>query len=244
MEQLVKNRQSRLVAMMPVRNEAKRYIHHVLEELSEYVDHVVVLDDASTDATPDICRSFPKVIVHQNPEPEFTVNESRLRSRLWQFTVETNPDWILAIDADEVFEERMKHEIDTLIDQHDYDAVEFRLFDFWNGTTHVRVDGGWNPWAKRVRMLVRYDADKSYSWPGRRLHCGRLPLELRGMLTVYQSDIRLKHFGWARPEDVRHKYDRYRSIEETDHLESVLDSPEKIKLEPWIPGKVPFRRHA
>src|SRR5690606_30397927 len=149
----------------------------------------------------------------------------------------TEPDWILAIDADEVLEERMKHEVDILIDQHDYDAVEFRLVDCWNGTSHVRVDGGWNPWPTRVRLLVRYDPHRTYTWPDRRLHCGRIPQELRGLLTVYQSDLRVMHFGWARSEDVGRKYETYRAIEETEHLRSVLDSPEKIKLEPWIPAR-------
>lgn len=229
----------RLVAMMPVRNEADRYLTEVMEELSQFVDHIVVLDDASTDETPDICRSFRKAIVYQNKEPEFIQNESRFRTRLWQLTAETSPDWILAVDADEVFEERMKHEINILVDQRDYDAVEFRLFDFWNGTTHVRVDGDWNPWAKRVRMLVRYDSNRTYTWPDRRLHCGRIPQELRGLLTVYQSDIRVKHFGWARRDDVRRKYHRYRAIEDSKHLQSVLDSPDEVELEPWIAGKAP-----
>lgn len=238
---MVKVRTSRLVAMMPVRNEANRYLHQVLESLSDYVDRIVVLDDASTDATPQICRSFPNVIFHQNVEPQFLTDESRLRARLWDLTVETKPDWILAIDSDELFEERMKDEVGYMIDQSDYDAVEFRLFDFWNGTTHVRVDGGWNPWPKRVRMLVRYRPERTYTWPYQRLHCGRIPLELRGPLTVYQSDVRVKHFGWARAEDVRRKYERYRAIEMTEHLQSVLSTPEEVELEPWIPARpLPF----
>jgi len=237
----VTRRRPTLTAMMPVRNEADRYLEQALEDLSAYVDHIVVLDDASTDATPDICRSFSKVILHRNPEPEFAVDESRLRARLWRLAEETRPGWILAIDADEIFEDGMKDQIDTLIDQDEYDAVEFRLFDFWGGTTHCRVDGGWNPWPKRVRMLVRYDPGKRYTWPNRRLHCGRIPLELRGPLIVHQSALRVKHFGWARPEDVRRKYALYKSIETSDHLESVCDPPERVKLEPWIPAKrLPF----
>lgn len=237
----MRTRKSRLVAMMPVKNEADRYLTQALEELSEFVDQIVVLDDASTDATPEICASFPKVILHRSKTPEFLVNESRFRARLWDLTAQAEPDWILAIDADEFFEERIKYEIDFLIDQDHYDAVEFRLFDFWNGMTHVRVDGGWNPWPKRVRMLVRFHPGRTYTWPDRRLHCGRIPLELKGMLTVFQSDLRVKHFGWARPEDIKRKYERYRSIEESEHLKSVLDGPEEIKLEPWIPTRrLPF----
>lgn len=235
----MKSRRATVTAMMPVRNEADRYLEQALEELSAYVDHIVVLDDASTDATPEICRAFPKVILHRNREPQLIHDESLLRARLWELAVETEPDWLLAIDADEFFEEGMKDEIGTLIDQDEYDAVEFRLFDFWGGTTHCRVDGGWNPWPKRVRMLVRYDSERRYTWPRRRLHCGRIPLELRGPLIVFQSALRVKHFGWARPEDIRRKYPLYKGIEPSDHLESVWDPPEKVKLEPWIPAKRP-----
>lgn len=234
-------RRTRLVAMMPVRNESRRYLHQALEDLSTYVDHIVILDDASTDETPDICRSFSKVIFHRNETTEFLVDESRFRARLWELTLQAEPDWILAIDADEVFEERMKHEVSLLIDQEEYEAIEFRLFDFWNGYTHVRVDGAWNPWPKRVRMLVRHRPGKTYTWPSRRLHCGRIPLELRGPLPVYQSDLRVKHYGWARPEDVRRKYERYRAIEETEHLKSVLYDADQVRVEPWIRSRrLPF----
>ncbi|MDQ7793834.1 MAG: glycosyltransferase family 2 protein [bacterium] len=228
----------RLTAMMPVRNEAGRYLEEVLENLLGYVDDIVILDDASTDATPDICRSFPRVILHRNPEPLFSLDESVLRETLWRLTVATEPSWILSVDADEMLEERMRQEAPALIGQDEYDCVEFRLFDFWGGRTHYRVDGGWNPWARRVRMLFRYRPGQVYTWPRQRLHCGRIPLEAREPLPVYQSDLRVMHLGWVRPEDARRKYEQYRERWSGPHLESVLDPPEKIRLEPWIPGKL------
>lgn len=227
--------------MMPVRNEAERYLDEVLADLSTYVDQIVILDDASTDATPDICRSYPKVILHRNETPQFFVDESALRAQLWEYTVAAQPDWVLAIDADEIFEERMQHEIAGLIDQNEFDAVEFRLFDFWGCRTHYRIDGGWNPWPKRVRMLFRYQPGKSYTWPQQRLHCGRIPLEARQEVRVYQSDLRVKHLGWANPDDIQRKYRRYREYYDDPHLQSVLVSTESIQLERWIEGKVlPF----
>lgn len=231
----------RLTAMMPVRNEAGRYLEEVLQDLSAYVDDIVVLDDASTDGTPDICRSFPKVTLHRNPEPVFPVDESALRKALWRHTVAAGPGWVLALDADEIFEERMRQEVTHLVGQDEYDAVEFRLFDFWGGRTHCRVDGGWDPWAKRVRLLFRHRPEQTYSWPRHHLHCGRIPVEVRGSVPVFQSDLRVMHFGWVRPEDIRRKYEHYRQLHSSPHLESVFDPPEKIRLEPWIPGKrLPF----
>ena len=233
--------EAKLVAMMPVRNEAGRYLREVLTDLSLYVDEIVILDDASTDETPALCESFPKVILHRNPEPLFFVHEGRLRAQLWEYTVQRHPDWILAIDADEIFEERMGHEVRALINQTEYEAIEFRLFDFWGDRTHVRVDGGWNPWAKAVRMLFRYESSRAYSWPDKPFHCGRIPVEVRGPLPVYQSDIRVKHYGWADPADIRRKALRYRERDDSAHLRSVWDPPEKVRLERWIEGKrLPF----
>jgi len=227
--------------MMIVRNEANRYLQEVLTDLSTYVDRIVILDDASTDDTPGICKSFEKVILHRNHESLFFEDESRLRSRLWQYTVETRPGWVLAIDADEIFEKRMQSESKSLINQDEFDVVEFRLFDFWGGRTHYRVDGKWDPWVKGVRMLFRYHPNRAYSWPEQRFHCGRVPVEVRNDIWVYQSDLRVKHFGWARDEDIRRKYDRYKQVHQDSHLESVLADPEDIELEKWIPGKVlPF----
>lgn len=231
----------RLVAMMPVRNEADRYLEEVLSDLSTYVDAIVVLDDASTDHTPEICKSYSKVVYHALEASLFFGHESELRARLWEHTIALQPQWVLAIDADEVFEERMRYEIHALIHHDEFDAVEFRLFDFWGGKTHYRVDGAWDPWTKRVRMLFRHRPERAYTWPEQRFHCPRIPFEVRGSIQVYQSDLRVMHFGWARPEDIARKYQQYKAFDDSPHLKSVLDEPEKIRLEPWILGKVlPF----
>ena len=55
----------KLTAMMLVRNEADRYLTEVLSELSKFVDEIIILDDGSTDHTPDLCLSFPKVRLYR-----------------------------------------------------------------------------------------------------------------------------------------------------------------------------------
>jgi hypothetical protein len=168
-------------------------------------------------------------------------DESMARMKLWDFTVQNKPEWILAIDGDEVFEKRMTYEAAGLIDQDEFDAVEFRLFDFWGDRNHYRVDGGWDPWVKKVRMLFKYDPKQTYSWQKRRIHCGRIPFEAGRALRVYQSDIRVKHFGWIEKKDIEAKFLRYKELDDSAHLKSVLDAPDRIKLEEWIPEKIlPF----
>jgi len=231
----------RLAAMMCVGNEKGRYVKEVLANLARYVDAIVVLDDGSTDGTGQLCRGADKVVYHRHETSLFYGQESALRSKLWHKTMALGPRWVLAIDADERFEERMAEEIDILIQQDEFDVVEFRLFDFWGGTTHYRVDGPWDPWTKSVRMLFRVDPDGQYTWPVQPFHCPRLPLEARTTPRVFQCDIRVKHFGWANRADIRRKYDRYKQFDGSDQLKSVLDKDDTVRLERWVNSKpIPF----
>lgn len=147
---------NRLTAIMQVRNEAGRYLEQVLEELSEFVDDIVIVDDGSTDHTAQLCLSFAKVKKLVTLQSSLFNREWELRQTLWELAVSTNPDWPLSVDADEFYEESAKREMRRLIDQDVYDWVSFRLFDFWGGTTHYREDEHWNIHTKHTRTLVRY----------------------------------------------------------------------------------------
>ncbi|HHY46014.1 MAG TPA: glycosyltransferase [Firmicutes bacterium] len=235
---------NKLTAMMVVRNEAGRYLRQVLDDLTQWVDEIVILDDASEDDTPVVCRSYEKVVrFEQNPSPMFIQHEGKLRAKLWRMVEETGPDWILAIDADEIFEPRIRCEVRDLINQVEYDAIEFRLFDFWGSLTHYRVDGEWDPWQRFVRFIVRYIPGKAYTWPDLPIHAGRWPRECRGPLLSFHSDIRVKHLGWVRLEEHKAKYELYRAREmeargaPSKHTESIMAPPQDVKLEEWFDSK-------
>ena len=236
---------NQLTAMMPVRNEANRSLKEVLDQLTVVADRIVILDDASTDETPALCASYRKVILHRNEEQLFFQDEAALRARLWELAVQTEPDWILGVDADELFEDRIYSEINMLINQAEYDGVEFRIFDFWNGTTHYRVDRLWNPWVRFSLLLARYFPGVEHTWPVRPFHCGRWPLYYRKGLITFQSDIRVKHFGWVRAEERCEKYRVYKAMDPegrlsaADHLESVLAPSASVVLEEWFDVKSP-----
>lgn len=229
-----------LVAMMPVHNEAGRYLELVLRHLVKFVDRIVVLDDCSTDSSGEICRSFDRVIYHREKERLFERDESLLRTRLWRHTAVLRPKWILAVDADEMFEERAEVEFSSLLRQSDFTAVDFRLFDFWNEFQY-RADGGWNPWIKHHRMLIRYNPALSDRWREQDLHCGRFPLEYYRLPHAFHSDFRVKHFGWLSPRDRCRKSRAYLAKNPADrHAQSILS--ETVLLEDWIPGKtLPFK---
>ena len=237
----------RIVAMLPVRNEAGRRLPLVLDQLSRLTDTIVVYDDASTDETPDVCRSYAKVAYFRGDAPWFERDESQLRRHLWHLAVAHEPDWLLALDADELFEDQVYDQWHALMAQDDYDVIAFRLFDFWKSTTHVRVDGSWNPWYRFTPLLVRYQAALPDACAPRPVHCGRFPLAYQ-WVPAFQSSLRVRHYGWARAEDHLRKYLFYRdrdlafSGRVADHTESIL-AP-NIRVEDWLDLPTPpfFRR--
>lgn len=232
----------KLTAMMIVYNEADRYLERCLRSLTTYADEIVVLDDGSTDATPEICLSFPLVKLYRRETSLFLLDESRLRHELWAYAVAGNPEWILALDADEFLEARAAYELPYLLKQKLFSAVSFRLFDCWGGEDYYRVDGLWNPWLRGFAIyLVKYQPHLSSEWPPLPFHCGRLPLAYR-RLPHLESDLRIKHLGWANPAELRLKYERAVSRDPDclylprEHYESILWPAEKIRLEKWYEG--------
>jgi glycosyltransferase involved in cell wall biosynthesis len=202
-----------LTLAMLVRNEAGRFLEPVLAQARQYVERVVIVDDASEDPTVSICQKalagIPLSLV-SNPAPAFH-NEIILRRQLWSMAIATQPQWILILDADELFEERAVTELPRLLNDASVDVYTFRLFDFWN-ETHYREDRYWQAHRTYRPFLVRYRPDFDYQWQETPQHCGRFPrniLELR----VAANPLRIKHLGWSRPADRVAKFRRYRELD-------------------------------
>lgn len=225
-----------LLAMLPVRNEARRYLEPVLNRLAKHVDGIVILDDASTDETPDICRSNPRVIEYRRlPEPLFNTNEAELRRILWEMTVRHNPAWICALDADEVFESGIGAELPRLTGRDRYDLIYFPVYHFWGSLSYYRVDGLWDPVLMKTPCLCRYRKNNNYHWPDRKLHCGRFPLECYRSPGLV-SKIRLLHLGYVNQAEHQAKLQRYLALDPEGkycpiaHYRSIMAVPQ---LKPW-----------
>ncbi|MBF8263352.1 MAG: Glycosyltransferase involved in cell wall biosis [Parachlamydiales bacterium] len=214
---------------MVVRNEANRYLRRVLEKARMYIDEAVIIDDASTDRTPEICQEvLQNVKLHliKNSVSKFG-NEVLLRKQQWEETIKTNPQWILNLDADEMFENKFKHEVKNLIAMPNADAFFFRLYDFWS-EKHYRSDRFWCAHqAYRWLFLLRYQPDAPVRWPDSAQHCGRFPI--LPFQCPKKSSLRIKHYGWANEEDRLAKYNRYKKLDPDakygwkEQYESILD---------------------
>lgn len=228
----------RLTLSMIVKNEEHRYLRRVLTAAKEYISDAVIIDDGSEDNTVSLCKEILSplpVRLIENQKSSFHT-EWKLRYQQWTETIATNPDWILSLDADEIFEDKFKDGIRGLIEQDEYDMYVFRLYDFWD-EEHYRDDELWSAHHRFYPFLLRYKKDFNYTFKKTDQHCGRFPKNV-WELPYSRSYYRLKHYGWASEEIRKQKYSRYKELDPegkyglTSQYSSILDpNPNLIK---WI----------
>lgn len=228
----------RITLSMLVKNEEHRYLRRVLESAREYIDEAVIIDDGSTDNTAALCKEvlsgIPLMLI-ENKETLFQ-KEWAVRQQQWFETIITDPDWILFLDADEIFEENSKEAIRTLITDRSCDLYLFRLYDMWN-ETHYRDDRLWCAHTIYRPFMLRYQKNFSYTFLETKQHCGRMPSNIFQM-SHQLSNVRLRHYGWAKPEDRHIKYSRYMELDpqgiygSLPQYESILD--DSPNLHKWL----------
>jgi len=127
---------------MRVRNESW-IIKYALHCLSDYVDSIVIIDDASSDDTPLICGEFPKVkaLVQKNRTRLTDIDEVSDWNKLTRLALKQQPDWILYTDADEMLQPSIKDFVrDDLPGLDRYDMIRFRKITPWRSLDFYRID--------------------------------------------------------------------------------------------------------
>ncbi|MGE7622800.1 glycosyltransferase [Viridibacillus sp. NPDC096237] len=211
--QVITKGKPKLTLSMVVKNESGRYLKKALEAHRKFIDEAVIIDDASTDDSVAVCLEVLKDIpirMVQNEESKFG-NEVELRKQQWEETISTNPDWILNLDADEIFEDKFADEVHKLLEQDEFDLYSFRLYDFWN-LTHYREDEYWQAHLYYRPFLLRYRKDFDYTWKDTPQHCGRYPQNIFDLPNSI-SQLRLKHLGWVNEQERLQKFERYKTLD-------------------------------
>ncbi|MFO0892484.1 MAG: glycosyltransferase family 2 protein [Isosphaeraceae bacterium] len=131
----------KLLTAIPVHNEEK-YLEGVLTEVSRYADHILVVDDGSTDRTPEMLGKFPAVEVIRHPRN--LGYGAGLRSA-FRRTLEAGYDSLVTLDCDGQHEPCRIPEL----------AARLADADIVSGSRYLQVfDPGQRPPEERRRINV------------------------------------------------------------------------------------------
>ncbi|MFA5029397.1 MAG: glycosyltransferase [Patescibacteria group bacterium] len=203
----------KLIALMRVKNEID-LIRESLSRLSELADEIIIVDNGSTDGTERVYGEFPKVIKILET---VGFNEGRDKIMLLSEAKTRHPDWLIFLDADEIFEKNFTRSDLEKYMSLKYDRINFRLCHFWLGRRQCR-------WGKKYFLYslqplrCMWRNQPSVYFADKRIHNGDIQGDFK---KVYFSPYRLKHFGLINRERILQKVNLYQSIDDSrnyDHL--------------------------
>lgn len=222
---------NKITLAISIRNEADKFIRRMLTHAMQYVSNIVILDDASTDNTVEVCEEVLKDFPHKiylNDEPMVqNLKESECKEKLWNLAIKEQPDWILLLDGDELFEDWGIQILPVIVNDINYDTYYFKIYHMWEDEEHYRVDGLWKPVDFRI-YLLRYQPNYEYEWYHMGLHSYRHPVNVYDMPGCF-CYVRLRHYGHFTKEIRRAKYEKYKLLDPKsefvpkEHYDSILE---------------------
>lgn len=205
-----------MIGLLRVKNEA-RWIERVVASILPVCKRVVVLDDHSTDGTPELCEALGCEVLRSSFEG---INETRdkdfLLAHLWR-TGASEGDGCLMIDGDEALH---SDDLPALRAAAARGVVcgSMHIVYLWNREDRVRVDR----WYREFRRpsffrLIHRDLTFRRTEYGGNFHCSSAPAQLLG--SIEPLAVRLLHYGYLHAADRVRKYHWYNSVDPNNELE-------------------------
>lgn len=211
---------------MLARNEAAddRYLRLAVENALSYCDHVVCVDDASTDDTVGVLSEYPRVEIvslggAQSADGGFWgADEVAPRMRLWDEAsrLAGQDGWIYVFDADHELVGVTPDDLRACCRSTIVNAWAFPLWDCWDSPDTMRVDGYWQahryprPWLFRAQPTPTFVPD--WTRIGRKgVHTGHCPPNYP-FRTATIPGAAIRHHGYIDKRHREAKHTRYLAL--------------------------------
>ena len=216
----------KLIAIMRVKDEIG-LIRESLARLSQLADEIVILDNGSTDGTQDVYREFPKVVQVLQTEG---FNEGRDKIMLLEAAKARQPDWLIFLDADEIFEKHLsRSDLDRYMKMK-RERIDFRFCHFWLDREHYRVGRKFFLYSLQPLRCLWRNSERAY-FQDQVIHNDII----KGITKwSYFSPYRIKHYGYADKEKIKAKLKLYRSIDGDRRDYDYLDPDQRVWRLPFI----------
>jgi glycosyltransferase involved in cell wall biosynthesis len=202
--------------MLRVKNES-RWITRVIRSIQPVCQKILILDDHSSDETPDLCEQLGCVLIRS---PFAKIDESRdknfLLRNLWNSGAKVG-DFVLSIDGDELLNPDDLDVFFTLL--HDTSKIySFKIEYLWDREDQLRVDRLYSSIHRPSLFPLTSDklTFRSTSFGGN-FHCGNVPSNVSAQQTT--CSVRLIHFGYLHKEDRIRKFHFYNTIDPDNYFE-------------------------
>lgn len=221
----------KLIVTLRVKN-AIIFIEDWLQCYEGLADGIIVVDNGSTDGTYERLLSSSKVLEIQRTEG---FNEGRDNQLLLTILAKYNPEWVLSVDSDEIFEKRVTRELfEKMMNRKWVSQYRFVLFNLFQDKHHYIADKFMLKAMKRGygRSLYRYTSKLNVADDF--IHVG-----IKGKSKFYlPSTLRLIHLCFLHKEYRLKVYENYLKVDgdNTAHKKwynrdiEMLMNPENVKL--------------
>lgn len=227
-----------IVGMLRVKNES-RWIARVIQSLRPVTEKIFILDDHSSDGTPEICEELGCVVFRSEFEG---LHEARdkdfLLEQLWEHGLQLG-DWCLMFDGDELLRQEDIPTLMGLLDRPEH-AFTFPIIYLWDQEDTVRVDRWYSTFSRpsMFRAIARHMTFTRTEYGGS-LHCSSVPTQVIG--GNVKVPVRILHLGYLHREDRIRKYKFYNTVDPGNTFEGfyrhvvVGDLPEipATSVERW-----------
>lgn len=200
----------KLIAILRIK-DAIRTVDECLRKLSEFCDEIIVLDNGSTDGTLERYSAYPKIKTILQIEGYHGGRDVNL---LLEAAKKKNPDWILKIDSDEIFERHFNRKVIEKYMRSKYDRINFRMYNFWLSKKYFRVDRSWFRYTLGPQRELWRNLPDTY-FMNIKVHYGNIQ-GISG--SIFTSPYRIKHYGHADVSEAKVKFEFYRKIDDTGRL--------------------------
>lgn len=213
-------RPQRIAAMLRVK-DGIRHIDRFLSEALRWCDKVVILDTGSTDGTIEVIERYraaipdpTTIILDKTTFRDTPLQEYDERQFLLEMAQETGVEWLLRLDVDEAFEDRIGEILHLLTNPYNPEILcwQFPLYTFWRGETKYRVDSHW-------RQMAPYALFRNI--PGRTLtpndhpqgfHCPSIPIF--PAQNIGFCSVPILHYGYSDWSEVERKFRWYQEADQ------------------------------
>lgn len=207
------------IVMTPVRNEAW-VLRAFLEVTSLWADYIIIADQMSTDGSREIAKSYEKVILIDNKNPDFNEAERQAMLVAKAREVAAGRDTLLwGLDADEVLAANTFETEDwkRIINSKPGDVFCFKWAEICpNQKEYWLSSTTYYPW------LFHDDGKEPHGNYVRNMHSMRIPYPIEEKQLYYIDDFRVLHLAYLNRHRVASKRRFYQFVDwELNHRSPI-----------------------